>query len=74
MPAQQWREALRLQGVLEPYEEDLLGYYASLVSHVLPGAWSVDFMWARRPKSGDGPRWWLIDMALAEDSWHPEHR
>jgi hypothetical protein len=29
-------------------------------------AWSVDF--AR----GEDGEWWLIDMALAEDSWHPE--
>jgi len=29
-------------------------------------AWSVDFA---RDERG---RWWLIDMALAEDSWHPD--
>jgi hypothetical protein len=30
------------------------------------GEWSVDFA---RDKNGD---WWLIDMALAKDSWRPE--
>lgn len=29
-------------------------------------AWSVDFA-----RDEDG-QWWLIDMALAEDSWHPD--
>ena len=29
-------------------------------------AWSVDFV---EDKPG---KWWLIDMALAKDSWRPE--
>lgn len=29
-------------------------------------AWSVDFA---RDETGD---WWLIDMAVAADSWHPD--
>ena len=31
------------------------------------GEWSIDFA---RDKNGD---WWLIDMALASDSWRPEN-
>jgi len=31
------------------------------------GSWSVDFALDANGK------WWLIDMALAADSWHPTH-
>lgn len=40
---------------------------AERASSVLEGAWSVDFA-----RDVDG-KWWLIDMACAESSWHPEH-
>ena len=48
-------------------EIETLTEYAELVGAVLSGSWSVDFV-----KSAKGV-WYLIDMALAEESWHPEH-
>lgn len=47
-------------------EVEKLTDLARCASLVLDGAWSVDFMWAEG-------RWFLIDMALAEESWHPSH-
>jgi hypothetical protein len=44
-----------------------LGHWASAVVDLLGGSWSVDFA-----RAVDG-RWYLIDMALAAESWHPEH-
>ena len=47
-------------------EISLLTSYAGMVGAVLNDSWSIDFA-----KDSEG-RWWLIDMALAEQSWHPE--
>jgi hypothetical protein len=46
-------------------ERLVLGTHARKVSAELPGAWSVDFA------LGENGIWYLIDMALAKDSWHP---
>ena len=35
--------------------------------------WSVDFMYASKPKNPDYFAWYLIDMALAEQSFHADH-
>ena len=47
-------------------EISLLTKYANMVAKELDGFWSVDFC-----KAGDG-KWYFIDMALGERSWHPE--
>lgn len=39
---------------------------AQLVANEFEGSWSVDFAQA------ETGRWFLIDMATAENSWHPE--
>lgn len=44
----------------------LLTAMANKVAEVMKGAWSVDFAY-----STDG-KWYLIDCALAKESWHPE--
>ncbi len=61
-----WREQLAELNA-EGLEVPLLTDYAKRVAAVVPGAWSVDFAYARNEK------WYLIDMALAERSWHPKH-
>ncbi len=62
-----WREQLAALNVEPAAEVELLSAYARKVAQALPGAWSVDFA-----LSEDG-KWYLIDMAVAEDSWHPDH-
>ena len=61
-----WRERLALLND-ESDDPSSLGEWAGAVTKTLGGAWSVDFA-----RSRDG-RWWLIDMAVAGQSWHPEH-
>ena len=63
-----WREMLRALNEETPDEIALLSEYAERVGRALhEHRWSVDFA-----KAEDGI-WYLIDMALAERSWHPEH-
>lgn len=71
-PEGEWRGALRRMGALYAEDRALLEMAATAACATLPGDWSVDFLWARRREDA-GARWWLIDMATAEDSWHPEH-
>lgn len=59
------RQLVQALNTESPDEIDLLSDIASRVSSVLDGAWSVDFACDVHGK------WWLIDMALAQDSWHP---
>jgi hypothetical protein len=47
-------------------EVELLSDYAQTIADAVDGYWSVDFC-----KAKDG-RWIFIDMAVGEDSWHPE--
>ncbi len=61
-----WKEVLKKLNHQTIEETTLLGKYARMVSEQFKGAWSVDFC-----KAKDGT-WYLIDMALAEDSWHPQ--
>ena len=49
-------------------EITLLSEYATKVSEVLDGYWSVDFAEVK----GGGLNWRLIDMAEGEKSWHPD--
>ena len=54
---------------LHPFDCTGLGHLAKLAAFLCHDEqakrWSVDFA---KDKTG---RWWLIDMAVAEDSWHP---
>lgn len=59
-----WKEKLALLNRQPEYEKILLGDYAEQVSRALPGDWSVDFC---RDSMG---KWWLIDMAAADASFH----
>ena len=63
-----WKELLRKMNHDRPQDFSTLTYNAMKVAgeFKLDGCWSVDFCKAR-----DG-RWILIDMAVAEDSWHPK--
>lgn len=62
-----WQVA-RDQMESERYPVELLGmaHTAARVCDAVSN-WSVDFA------ADDEGRWWLIDMAPAELSWHPEH-
>ena len=62
LPWQMWLKELNTESEIEVR---ILTNIAEMVGSVLPGSWSVDFA-----KDRDG-KWWLIDMALAEQSWHP---
>lgn len=64
--AANWRELSRLMNWESSDEIELLTQYALTVAKSVDGYWSVDFCQAK-----DG-RWMLIDMALGQDSWHPE--
>ena len=61
-----WKDLLKEVNTETPEEIELLTGYAEMVSEAVPGHWSVDFC-----KAKDGT-WFLIDMALAAESWHPE--
>jgi hypothetical protein len=56
-----WLKELNTESEIEVR---ILTNIAEMVGSVLPGSWSVDFA-----KDRDG-KWWLIDIALAEQSWH----
>jgi len=62
-----WRELLAVLNTETPEEVVLLSKYALVVADVLHGYWSVDFCMAK------DENWYLIDCALGESSWHPEH-
>lgn len=59
-----WREQLQELNTESEIEITILTNYAEKVASVLDGAWSVDFA---KDKEG---KWWLIDMALAKESYH----
>jgi len=61
-----WRDLLKELNHETDEEIKLLSGYAERVAKVLDGYWSVDFACAR-----DG-KWFLIDMAVGEISWHPD--
>jgi hypothetical protein len=46
-------------------EIKLLSFYAEQIIKVIDGFWSIDFCKAKNGK------WYLIDMATGENSWHP---
>ena len=60
-------EALAAEMNTETEEEvRLLTGYAKSIAERLGGSWSVDFC------KGQDDVWYMIDMALAEDSWHSD--
>lgn len=61
-----WRERLRELNAQSAGEEQLLRGYAEQIAARLEGYWSVDFMCSAEP------RWYFIDAALGDDSWHPD--
>jgi hypothetical protein len=60
-------EVARINATITDADIAILTDYCAKVGEVLPGAWSVDFMW-----SGKRNFWYLIDMAAAALSWHPQ--
>lgn len=63
-----WRDVLAEQSRLDDTDRlDLLGMAAEAAGTLQRGSWSVDFA---QDRDGD---WWLIDMAVADESFHPEH-
>jgi len=61
-----WRELLRELNTETEEEIRLLSDYARKIGERLSGYWSVDFA-----KGKDG-KWYFIDAALGQDSWHPD--
>jgi hypothetical protein len=59
----EWRSRLARASKLNPHEYAALSRQSELVSSLVPGAWSVDWLQARNG------RWYLTDMAHAERSW-----
>jgi hypothetical protein len=59
----EWRSRLARASKLNPHEHAALSRQSELVSSLVPGAWSVDWLQARNG------RWYLTDMAHAERSW-----
>lgn len=60
-----WKKWLKELNREIDLEIQILSNYSEKVASVLQGSWSIDFA-----KDSEG-KWWLIDMALAEQSWHP---
>ena len=60
-----WRSVLAEMN-MEGMEIPILTLYSKEVSEVLEGYWSVDYAMSKRG------RWYLIDCALGDRSWHPE--
>lgn len=61
---QNWKELLRELNTETEEEIKELSHYSKLVAERLRDYWSVDFAMAKNKK------WYLIDMALGDQSWH----
>lgn len=59
-----WRELLETVNTSSTKDLEHLLFLAKHVSEHIPGYWSVDFLC-----DAEG-NWWLIDMALGQDSYH----
>ena len=62
-----WRELLRRMQDADTQADGLLNDYALRVAKQFDGFWSVDFA-----KAKDGT-WYLLDMALGDNSYHMPH-
>jgi|GEM_PF-2507197 len=75
LDSEEWRNRLETLSVVSGNDRDTLHDAAQVAATALNAdsrldtetAWSVDFA---QDHGGD---WWLIDVALAEDSWHPDN-
>ena len=61
-----WKAILATANHEGDYEITFLTKQANMIAEILDGFWSVDFC-----RGADG-RWYFIDMAVGEKSWHPE--
>jgi hypothetical protein len=61
-----WEKILEEMNEETTGEIEILTSYAERISKEFEGYWSIDFC---RTKKG---KWLCIDMALGEDSWHPD--
>lgn len=61
-----WKKILKELNKETDEEIKLLSSYTKLIANKLNGYWSVDFC---RDKTG---KWWFIDCATGERSYHPE--
>lgn len=64
-----WRQLLAEMNRESPEEIELLSEYASKIGAVLGDMWSIDFALAFGP-GNHSKRWYMIDAALAPDSYH----
>ena len=63
----EWREMLKGLSSPPPELNELREMALQATQAIGQGEWSVDFAQDRAGK------WWLIDMAVARKSWHPDH-
>jgi hypothetical protein len=61
-----WKELLKEMNTETKEEIALLTFCTNEIGKIFKGYWSVDFC---RTKNG---LWYCIDMAVGEQSWHPE--
>lgn len=59
-----WEKILEEQNKETEDEIKLLSKYCTMVSEVLEGYWSIDFAY------GQDKKWYVIDMALGDNSFH----
>jgi hypothetical protein len=62
-----WKKKLRELNREDEEEIRLLSFYSNLVTSSVRGHWSIDYA-----QAVDGT-WYLIDMALGNNSWHMKH-
>lgn len=60
-----WKEQLTRLNDMSGEETGQLSYMGKIFGELVPGYWSVDFAY------GLDNKWWLIDAARGEISWHP---
>jgi hypothetical protein len=64
-PPENWKEQLQKLNIETLDEIKILTSYTEKVSSIFDDYWSIDFAYGK-----DGT-WYLIDMAIGYDSWHP---
>lgn len=62
-----WSEKLSILSILEKDSKVILDRYAETIAKSFSGCWSVDFA---QDVAG---KWWVLDMALGENSYHYPH-
>jgi len=64
-PPKNWKQILKELNTETEEEVKVLSEYSQRVAEVMEGFWSIDFA------MGKNGLWYLIDMAVGDDSWHP---